>query len=110
MLDDVIPINICDEDGWTALHLASWSNKKYVVELLKNVADINAQNKDGTTPLHHAARRNSTEAISVLLQHDALRNIITRIAHLNILHILLRSRSDAPDEPALSKCFFKLQW
>ena len=75
MLDDVIPINICDEDGWTALHLASWSNKKYVVELLKNVADINAQNKDGTTPLHHAARWNSTEAISVLLQHGASTNI-----------------------------------
>ena len=69
-------VNICDRNGWTALHLASWSNKKYVVELLlKNKADKNAQNVVGTTPLHHAARWNSAEVIRVLLQHGASRDI-----------------------------------
>ena len=75
MLNDGMPVDICDDDGWTALHIASWSDNKYVVELLKNGADKNAQNNDGTTPLHHAARWNSAEAISVLLQYGASTNI-----------------------------------
>ena len=76
MLNDGMPVNSRDEDDWTALHLASWSNKKYIVELLlQNGANVNAQNVDGTTPLHHAARWNSAEAIRILLQHGASRNI-----------------------------------
>ena len=76
MLDAGMPVDSRDKVGWTALHLASWSNRTYVVRvLLQRGADVNAQNVNGMTPLHRAAGWNSTEVIKVLLQHGASKNI-----------------------------------
>ena len=75
MLNARMPVNSRDENGWTALHLASWSNRTYIVRLLlQRGADVNARNDDGMTPLHRAAGWNSTEVIKVLLEHGASKN------------------------------------
>lgn len=76
MLNTGMPVDSRDGFGWTALHLASFSNRTYIVRvLLQRGADVNVRNVDGMTPLHRAAGWNSTEVIKVLLEHGASRNI-----------------------------------
>lgn len=52
-------INEQDEDGYSALHRAAYSNAyQAAVFLLQNGSDINLKTNDGWTPLHSAARWN----------------------------------------------------
>ena len=63
-----------DEDGYTPLHRAAYSNHAHVAKLLLEAgndvlgADLAAAlTEDGWTPLHSAARWNAVDAMEVLL-------------------------------------------
>ena len=72
MLRTVAPIDIQDEHGYTALHLAVFSNHTEVFQvLLRKGADINVQNHYHWTPLHDAAQEDSTGIMKDLLEHGA---------------------------------------
>ena len=71
-----MPVDICDEDGFTALMNAAWNNQTDVVRyLLANGANVNKQNVVGATALYYASLLNKTDVISVLLQHGASKDI-----------------------------------
>ena len=45
-----VPVDIRDDDGWTALHFSSWAGRADVVEeLLKHGADVRVREKVGFT-------------------------------------------------------------
>ena len=65
-------VNVCDEDGLSALHLATNYDLFSVVSVLVEArADVNLAAKDGDTPLHLACRRQSLPVVARLLQHGA---------------------------------------
>ncbi|MFC1498134.1 ankyrin repeat domain-containing protein [Verrucomicrobiota bacterium] len=49
LIDAGINVNICDKDGYTALHMAKYED--IVRVLIEAGADVNAKAKDGNTPL-----------------------------------------------------------
>lgn len=43
-----VPVDMRDDDGWTALHFSSWAGRADVVEeLLKHGADVRVRDKVG---------------------------------------------------------------
>ena len=61
-----------DEDGYSALHCAAYSNSFDVsILLLQNGGNVNGRTNDGWTPLHSAARWNSDSVASLLLSFGA---------------------------------------
>ncbi|XP_006008508.1 ankyrin repeat domain-containing protein 49 [Latimeria chalumnae] len=65
-------INIRDEDKYTPLHRAAYSDHLEMVrELIGHGADVHARTVDGWTPLHSACKWNNTKVASFLLQHGA---------------------------------------
>jgi len=68
-----------DEDGYTALHRASYSNHAEVVNflLLSAGADLSARTADGWTPLHSAARWNAYACVEILLAQGADVNAVS---------------------------------
>lgn len=61
-----------DQDGYTALHRAAYSDsKECLVELLKRGADLKATTQDGWTPLHSACRWNRVKSVEILLAWGA---------------------------------------
>ena len=73
LLREGMPVDVSDEGGWTALHLATRSNRTDVIErLLHEGADVNRQTRlYEETPLHLAARFNMTKAVRLLLDNGA---------------------------------------
>lgn len=74
--------------GETPLHLAVFRrfshSKEIVSEFIKQGADIDAQDKDGNTPLHYAARSGYVEAVQLLLEHKAQKNIRNKEGYLPV--------------------------
>ena len=67
-----------DDDGYTALHRASYNNHADIVQyLLKKGADIHATTAEGWMPLHSACRWNSADCVEVLLAWGANVNAVT---------------------------------
>lgn len=68
-----IDINSKDEDGWTALMIASENDKKKIVKLLIELgADVKVQDDDeGKTALMHAIYVNSDENAKILLKNGS---------------------------------------
>ena len=68
LLKDGVDINSIEaRTGDTALHAATWSNRKKVIEfLLKNDADPNIKNLAGYTPLLLACRKESSESFPIM--------------------------------------------
>ncbi|KAK4063062.1 hypothetical protein Trihar35433_8857 [Trichoderma harzianum] len=66
-------VEMRDEEGSTALHIASTSNQTSMIEiLLSNGADIKSQGEDGYTALHFAASIDGKlSTLNVLLVHGA---------------------------------------
>ena len=76
-----------DEDGYTALHRASYNGNVEVMEyLLMKGANIHACTNDGWQSLHCACRWNKVNAASVLLQNGACINSSTN-GKLTPLHL-----------------------
>jgi ankyrin repeat protein len=73
--DDSSLLNVCDTDGSTPLHCATWKgHHDVVVALLKAGANVNAKNQNehwGTTPLHAAAHANQASIAQLLIDHGA---------------------------------------
>jgi len=65
-----VNINIQNNHGWTALHLASRFGKKEIVELLIKVAgvNVNIQDNDGKTALHEASRYGYKDCVELLIK------------------------------------------
>ena len=72
-------LKFCDDDGYTALHRASYSNHPQVAEfLLKSGADIAARtDEEQWQPIHSACRWNAAETVEVLLNWGADVNATT---------------------------------
>lgn len=67
-----------DEDGYTALHRASYNGHLNVAEYLISAGgNIHARTEEGWQPLHCACRWNKVEVASVLLQNGATINSVT---------------------------------
>jgi ankyrin repeat protein len=67
-----------DEDGYTALHRASYNGHLDVVEYLISCnANVHARTTDGWEPLHSACRWNKFKVASLLMQNDADINSVT---------------------------------
>uniref|UniRef100_A0A8C5MG84 Ankyrin 3 n=1 Tax=Leptobrachium leishanense TaxID=445787 RepID=A0A8C5MG84_9ANUR len=63
-----IDINICNQNGLNALHLASKEGHIDIVsELLQRGADVDASTKKGNTALHIASLAGQTEVVKVLV-------------------------------------------
>ena len=77
MLREGMPVDASDERDWTALHVATMSNRTDVVKLLLNEgADANRQHRfTKVTPLHLAAQDNSNEVARLLIGNGADINI-----------------------------------
>lgn len=72
LMRDPSCINSRDEDGYTPLHRACYSNHLEIVKiLLQYGADVNAKTEYGWTPLHSAVKWSNTECAALLLQHGS---------------------------------------
>jgi len=63
-----------DEEGNTAMHVASICGHGQIVEHLLGEIDIHLGNCDGDTPLHLAAGAGSPDVVSILLRAGAILN------------------------------------
>ena len=71
-IEDGADVNAKNNDGNTALMMASWNGHIEVVRfLLKNGADVNAKNNDDNTALQTASMNGRTEIVAMLLNNGA---------------------------------------
>lgn len=71
-------LSYTDEDGYTALHRASYNGHINVVEYLLSIgANVQSRTEDGWQPLHSACCWNKAEVASLLLQNEADINSLT---------------------------------
>lgn len=79
LLDNGAKINATDNDGWTALMWASWSNlPKTARVLLERGCPVNAADRQGNTALTIAAQRGNAAIVRVLLENGANANARTK--------------------------------
>uniref|UniRef100_A0A8C0YGB3 Ankyrin 1, erythrocytic b n=1 Tax=Cyprinus carpio carpio TaxID=630221 RepID=A0A8C0YGB3_CYPCA len=73
-----ININIANQKGNTALHIAALAGQeKVVAELINYGANVNAQSQKGFSPLYMAAQENHLEVVKYLLEHGANQSLPT---------------------------------
>uniref|UniRef100_A0A8C5HI23 Ankyrin-3-like n=1 Tax=Gouania willdenowi TaxID=441366 RepID=A0A8C5HI23_GOUWI len=71
-LKNGVDINICNQNGLNALHLASKEGHVEVVsELIKHGANVDAATKKGNTALHIASLAGQTDVVKLLVTHGA---------------------------------------
>ena len=99
-------VNVQDEDGWTALLLASLNGHTQVVELLiKENADVNIQKKNGVTALMLASVYGHTQVVELLIKENADVKIqskegVTALmlaslnGHTQVVELLLKQNAD----------------
>jgi ankyrin repeat protein len=63
-----------DEEGNTAMHVASKHGHSHIVEDLLGEIDIHLGNRDGDTPLHLAAGDGTADIVSMLVRAGAILN------------------------------------
>ena len=72
LIEDGANINLCNEDGFSLLHLASVLGFENIVRtLLKYNADVNLYNVDGLGPLHIASLNGNVSIAQMLLDKGA---------------------------------------
>lgn len=76
MLRDGVPVDVCNENGLTALIAAVINHRTDVVKrLLLEGADVNRQDRFKKVPLHITVRENNSELTRLLLNAGADINI-----------------------------------
>ncbi|XP_050541966.1 ankyrin repeat domain-containing protein 49-like [Daktulosphaira vitifoliae] len=108
-------VHVQDNDGYTALHRASYSNHLNIVEfLLENCANPNARTIDQWTPLHSACKWNNVKCATKLIEAGSNINAVTSggltplhiVAELsdshNLLELLLCQPNIKPNEKLLN--------
>ncbi|XP_055301191.1 ankyrin repeat domain-containing protein 49 [Sitodiplosis mosellana] len=79
LMRDITTKDSRDEDGYTPLHRAAYSNNVEIAKILIQYgADVNARTEFGWTPLHSAVKWSNAEAASFLLQHGADVNALSQ--------------------------------
>lgn len=69
---DVTCKDAVDEDGYTPLHRACYSNHVDIANILLSYgADVHARTEFGWTPLHSAVKWSNAECAALMLQHGA---------------------------------------
>lgn len=69
-LDAGAPVNVADDQGRTALHMAAANGHSPIVTLLlQRGADVGARNRELNTPLHWAAMNGRSEVASQLMAY-----------------------------------------
>lgn len=69
----VRPIDVVNDDGATALHIAAANGKKKAVNLLiSSLADVNAKDDDESTPLHQAIASRKIKCVKALLNAEGI--------------------------------------
>ena len=106
LLKENTDVNIRNEDGWTALMLASHNGHMQVIEvLLKENADVNIQSEKGMTALMLASRYGHTQIVELLIKENADVNdqdkegwtalmIASRYGHTQIVELLIKENAD----------------
>uniref|UniRef100_A0A8C6W019 Ankyrin 3 n=1 Tax=Nothobranchius furzeri TaxID=105023 RepID=A0A8C6W019_NOTFU len=75
---ELLKLGATVDKGNTALHIASLAGQTEVVkELVTNGANVNAQSQNGFTPLYMAAQENHLEVVRFLLENSASQSIAT---------------------------------
>ncbi|XP_061611235.1 ankyrin-3-like isoform X9 [Phyllopteryx taeniolatus] len=104
-LKNGVDINICNQNGLNALHLASKEGHVEVVaELLQQGAKVDAATKKGNTALHIASLAGQMEVVKELVTHSANINaqsqngftplyMAAQENHLDVVHFLLDNGS-----------------
>ncbi|XP_077406061.1 ankyrin-3-like isoform X26 [Vanacampus margaritifer] len=104
-LKNGVDINICNQNGLNALHLASKEGHVEVVaELLQQGANVDAATKKGNTALHIASLAGQMEVVKELVTHNANINaqsqngftplyMAAQENHLDVVHYLLENGS-----------------
>ena len=66
------PVSAQDEDGWTALHMASYEGVLEIAQcLIEAGAQVNIKNKNDNTPLHMAVSERNLEVFEALIKAGA---------------------------------------
>ena len=98
MVQAGMPVDIDDEDGWTALFRAACYNRTDLVRyLLNNGANVNKQDRWGETALYSASRMNKTDVMTILLQHGAIKDIKDNYGFTPIDQARLPNNKEAVD-------------
>ncbi|XP_077481135.1 uncharacterized protein LOC144092352 isoform X38 [Stigmatopora argus] len=104
-LKNGVDINICNQNGLNALHLASKEGHVEVVaELLQQGANVDAATKKGNTALHIASLAGQMDVVKELINHNANINaqsqngftplyMAAQENHLEVVHFLLENGS-----------------
>ena len=88
--------NAHDNDGWTALHSASYNGRAEAMrELLMHRPNINAQNNSGHTPLMCACDAGHLMAATLLIGHAADLALLDNAGHSALFWAENRLRQDA---------------
>lgn len=71
LLQEGAQADLQDDDGWTALHVAAWTGKIVVINVLLEFVDVHQQGKDGVTALHCAAGQGRRDVVEMLIERGA---------------------------------------
>lgn len=87
LMRDITTKDSVDDDGYTPLHRAAYSNNVDIAKILIQYgANVNARTEFQWTPLHSAVKWSNTECAAFLLQHGADVNAISQ-GQQTALHI-----------------------
>ena len=78
MFRDGVPVDVCNENGLTALEVAVNNHQTdFIKRLLLEGTDVNRQDRFKNVPLHFMVRENNSELTRLLLNERADINIKT---------------------------------
>ena len=103
LLDHGAILDQKDDDGWTALMWASWSNlPKVTAALVERSADVKSADTMGNTALGLAAARGNPEVVRILMGHGADPKALTK-AGQSVFDLVEEGRRTNTDKKLLKK-------
>ena len=81
-LDEGVPVDLTDEEGWSLLHHAAALGQVEVINLSREKGcHVNVIDNEGRTPLHYAATNGDIETIRILIEMGSNVNSIDNEEH-----------------------------